>query len=320
MIRKTIMIDKSVSVVDGREYSVFAVEHEFRYTFDEPVLVADLITSLKAYETLTSSYLPAILNNLFDVKIQKIQVAVSEIERGSFLEKLIFNLFFKDEAAFNAFCLKIRKFLGTENQDGNINMSRIIMLAMTALLGVGAGYLLFKSPQEMRQDVTNNVITVINADDSIAIDGEHLVQVVKEVTGSSKQKTADNVAKVYTPAIKNKGSITLGADDTRIEPVAQKNVATLPKEVDLRNTPLTEDFTDIDVQIRAADRDKNTGWYAVIDRVVPSRVRLELPEDIDLNKLANNATIRADVTVEYDLKQNGSRKPKKIILTSLLLD
>ncbi|MDO4247476.1 MAG: hypothetical protein Q4C79_00695 [Neisseria sp.] len=220
------MIDKSISVVDGKGYSVFAVEHEFRYTFDEPVLVADLISSLKAYETLTSRYLPAILNKLFDVKIQKIKVAVSEIERGSFLEKLIFNLFFKDEAAFNEFCLKIRKFLGTENQDGSINMSRIIMLAMGTILGVGAGYLLFKSPTQAQQAVNNNIITVINADDSIAIDGEHLVQVVKEVTGSSKQNTADNVAKVYAPASKNNGSVTLGADNVRIEPVVQKTVAT----------------------------------------------------------------------------------------------
>lgn len=310
------MITKSFSVVDEKEYSVFSVKHEFRYTFDEPVLVADLITSLKAYETLTSSYLPAILNNLLEVKIQKIQVAVSEIERGSFLEKLIFNLFFKDEAAYNEFCLKIRKFLGTENQDGNINMSRIIMLAMGTLLGVGAGYLLFQSPQEKQQAVTNNIITVINADDSIRIDGEHLVQVVKEVTGGSKQKTADNVAKVYAPANKNNGNVILGADDTRIEPVAQETVVTLPKEVDLRNTPLTEDYDDIDVQIRATDRDKNTGWYAVIDQIVPSGVRLELPDDIDLNMLANNATIRANVTIEYDLKKNGSRKPKKVILTS----
>lgn len=67
------MIEKSISIVDGKEYSVFAVSHEFRYTFDEPILVADLISSLKAYETLTSSYLPAILNQLFDVKIQKIK-------------------------------------------------------------------------------------------------------------------------------------------------------------------------------------------------------------------------------------------------------
>lgn len=314
------MIEKSISIVDGKEYSVFAVSHEFRYTFDEPILVADLISSLKAYETLTSSYLPAILNQLFDVKIQKIKVAVSEIERGSFLEKLIFNLFFKDEDAYNEFCLKIRKFLGTENQDGSINMSKIIMFAMTALLGVGAGYLLFKNPPQEKQAITNNIVTVINADSSVALDGEHLVSVVKEVTGSSKQKTAENVAKVYAPASKNNGSITLGTDDVRIEPVAQQTVATLPKDVDLRNTPLTKDYTDIDVQIRATDRDKNSGWYAVIDQIVPSRVRLELPEDIDLNKLANNATIRANVTVEYDLKQNGSRKPKKIILTSLSTD
>lgn len=37
------MIEKSISIVDGKEYSVFAVSHEFRYTFDEPILVADLI-------------------------------------------------------------------------------------------------------------------------------------------------------------------------------------------------------------------------------------------------------------------------------------
>lgn len=314
------MDTKNISIVDGRIFPVCLVEHEFRYTFNEPMQVSDLIMSLKAYETLTTSYLPKILNELFAVKVEKIQVAVSEIERGSFLEKLIFKLCFKDEAAFDDFCLKMRRFLGTESTDGNINMSRIIMYAMTALLGVGVGYLLFKSPAKTQEAVTNNIITIINNANNDGLDGEHIVEVVKAATGAYKQKTAENVAKVYLPANKYQGSVTLAANGEKVEPVQQEIVATLPKDVDLRDTPLTEDYKDIDVQIRATDRDKNTGWHAIIEQIVPSRVRLELPGDIDLNRLANNATIRANVTVEYELRPNGSRKPKKIILNSLTSD
>ena len=306
--------------VVNSEDIVFQVKHDFRYSFDEPILINELVKSLKAYQSLSSSFLPKILNNIFDVKIKGVEIFVSEIERGSLLEKLLLNIMFKDEQACNEFCSKIRTFLGLEKHDGHTNMSRLITLIMTALVGVGAYYLFFEKSDKSKQEVINNLITVINTNNDTPITGDQIVKIVQNTTNSFKQKTANNVSDIYAPARKYKGNLDLGDGDIRIEPVNTKILQNMPASVDINYESMDEKFQDIDLQIRATDRDKITGWYAVIENIVPKRVRLVLPEDIDLNKLANNSKIRANVRIEYTLKKNGARKPKQIILESIVTD
>lgn len=306
--------------VVNSEDIVFQVKHDFRYSFDEPILINELVKSLKAYQSLSSSFLPKILNNIFDVKIKGVEIFVSEIERGSLLEKLLLNIMFKDEQACNEFCSKIRTFLGLEKHDGHTNMSRLITLIMTALVGVGAYYLFFEKSDKSKQEVINNLITVINTNNDTPITGDQIVKIVQNTTNSFKQKTANNVSDIYAPARKYKGNLDLGDGDIRIEPVNTKILQNMPASVDINYESMDEKFQDIDLQIRATDRDKITGWYAVIENIVPKRVRLVLPKDINLNKLANNSKIRANVRIEYTLKKNGARKPKQIILESIVTD
>jgi len=306
--------------VVSREDIVFQVKHDFRYSFDEPILINELVKSLKAYQSLSSLFLPKILNNIFDVKINGVEIFVSEIERGSFLGKLIFDIGFKDEQSYKKFCSKVRTFIGLETHDGHANMSRLILLIMTALIGVGVFYLFFEKSDKSKQEVTNNLITIINTNNDTPITGEQIVQLVQNATNSSKQKMADNVSDIYAPVRKYKGNLDLGDGDIRIEPVNTKILQNMPASVDIKYESMDEKFQDIDLQIRATDRDKITGWYAVIENIVPKRVRLVLPEDIDLNKLANNSKIRANVRIEYTLKKNGARKPKQIILESIVTD
>lgn len=191
---------------------------------------------------------------------------------------------------------------------------------MTALIGVGVFYLFFEKSDKSKQEVTNNLITIINTNNDTPITGEQIVQLVQNATNSSKQKMADNVSDIYAPVRKYKGNLDLGDGDIRIEPVNTKILQNMPASVDIKYESMDEKFQDIDLQIRATDRDKITGWYAVIENIVPKRVRLVLPEDIDLNKLANNSKIRANVRIEYTLKKNGARKPKQIILESIVTD
>ena len=306
--------------VVNSEDIVFQVKHDFRYSFDEPILINELVKSLKAYQSLSSSFLPKILNNIFDVKIKGVEIFVSEIERGSLLEKLLLNIMFKDEQACNEFCSKIRTFLGLEKHDGHTNMSRLITLIMTALVGVGVYYLFFEKSDKSKQEVINNLITVINTNNDTPITGDQIVKIVQNTTNSFKQKTANNVSDIYAPARKYKGNLDLGDGDIRVEPVNTKILQNMPASVDINYESMDEKFQDIDLQIRATDRDKITGWYAVIENIVPKRVRLVLPENIDLNKLANNSKIRANVRIEYTLKKNGARKPKQIILESIVTD
>ena len=306
--------------VVNSEDIVFQVKHDFRYSFDEPILINELVKSLKAYQSLSSSFLPKILNNIFDVKIKGVEIFVSEIERGSLLEKLLLNIMFKDEQACNEFCSKIRTFLGLEKHDGHTNMSRLITLIMTALVGVGAYYLFFEKSDKSKQEVINNLITVINTNNDTPITGDQIVKIVQNTTNSFKQKTANNVSDIYAPARKYKGNLDLGDGDIRIEPVNTKILQNMPTSVDINYESMDQKFQDIDLQIRATDRDKITGWYAVIENIVPKRVRLVLPKDINLNKLANNSKIRANVRIEYTLKKNGARKPKQIILESIVTD
>lgn len=306
--------------VVSSEDIVFQVKHDFRYSFDEPILINELVKSLKAYQSLSSLFLPKILNNIFDVKINGVEIFVSEIERGSFLGKLLFDIAFKDEQSYKKFCSKVRTFINLETHDGHANISRLILLIMTALIGVGVFYLFFEKSDKSKQEVINNLITVINTNNDTPITGDQIVKIVQNTTNSFKQKTANNVSDIYAPARKYKGNLDLGDGDIRVEPVNTKILQNMPASVDINYESMDEKFQDIDLQIRATDRDKITGWYAVIENIVPKRVRLVLPEDIDLNKLANNSKIRANVRIEYTLKKNGARKPKQIILESIVID
>lgn len=44
--------------VVSSEEIVFQVKHDFRYSFDEPILINELVKSLKAYQSLSSLFLP----------------------------------------------------------------------------------------------------------------------------------------------------------------------------------------------------------------------------------------------------------------------
>lgn len=100
-------------------------------------------------------------------------------------------------------------------------------------------------------------------------------------------------------------------------PVSSEIIAELPDKVEMEDAPIIKNFKDIDVQIRATDRDKDSGWAAIIEGVVERRVRLILPADINKDSLANNKTVRADVSVQFKISKTGELEAQNITLERL---
>lgn len=292
----------------------FSLRNQFKYTFDEPITVEELIDSLKGYEKLIVTFLPRVLNTILGTEISGIIVRVEEIEQGSLIEKFIFDFLFGSEENYKKSIDKLREKLGlNDNQNGN-NMRLILIIS--ALLSVGAIYYATKKDKEV---IRQNIINIINANgDENHLSGEEIVRIIEASTSHDKKEVAQNTSKVVRPAQTYKGNIEIGDSTNAIEPFSRKTLRQLPKKVEIKDFPITEPLKDIDVQIRATDRDKSTGWYGIIDGKVERRVKLILPSDVDRDSIANNATIRADVTIHYKINKKGEREAYNITIDNLI--
>ena len=287
-------------------------QHQFRYTFNEPVTVKELTDSLQGYERLAITYLPRVLNSLFDTEVVTLSVLVREISQGSLCEKLIFDLLFKDEETYRNFCNSVRRITGIDAASQGNYMRLICVLIMVALLAYGVSL----AKGDKKAAIQQNTINILNLNaEETYIPGEKIVELVEEIAANDKKKVAENAIKVMRPAKKYQGEIELG--EQQIKPVSSEIIAELPDKVEMEDAPIIKNFKDIDVQIRATDRDKDSGWAAIIEGVVERRVRLILPADINKDSLANNKTVRADVSVQFKISKTGELEAQNITLERL---
>lgn len=145
-----------------------------------------------------------------------------------------------------------------------------------------------------------------------------MIKIVEAVSSTDKKTVAQNTSKVIRPAQIYHGNIEIGEEKNAIKPFSKNTLQVLPQKVEIKDDPLSTPYKDIDVQIRASDRDKSTGWFGIIDGVIERRVRLILPTDINKDAVANNATIRADVIVFYKINKDGEKEALNITIERLV--
>lgn len=119
-----------------KDTPILSLRHAFKYTFAEPVTVAELVDSLKGYEKLVVTFLPRILNAVLETEVCGIIVRVEEVEQGSLIEKFIFDLLFKDEQSYRQFIDAVRKFSGVDDAHEG-NYMRLISVFIAVLLVAG---------------------------------------------------------------------------------------------------------------------------------------------------------------------------------------
>ena len=93
---------------------------------------------------------------------------------------------------------------------------------------------------------------------------------------------------------------------------------TFPKEVKTDPDLDALEFSDIEIFIRALDRDKTeSGWSAIIPSLSPKRIKLKVSSKIDLIKLASKESIIGSGIAEYEKLEGDKRRYKEYILTNI---
>lgn len=301
------------------EYYELFVENEFKYVFDEPIRIEDLIKGLEGYKGLVSNFLPSILTELVGSKVDKVEVLVNEIRQGSLEEDFKLKLLFKDKDGMDNFTSNVGKLIGTHDiSEGKMLKGGFKLLVTAAIAAMMYAAFTYITPKKA-EAITNN-ITIVNVSPDLS--GDDIVRVVDSVVGkpSNRKKVQQETQKLLSPSHNNGGDISLGNGKITIPSSILENI---PKnEINESANTLEKEYDDIDMNIRASDRDKTTGWFVVIDNIVPTRKKLEFEDpSIDLTRLANNATVRANVVVVKKLDGKGQNYLiDKVILKSFVDD
>lgn len=116
-------------------------------------------------------------------------------------------------------------------------------------------------------------------------------------------------------------TLNIGSGDHVIT-IDSQTIRKTPTSVEFEPDTYTTEYKDVDLQIRALDRDNpKKGWAAVIPGLIDRRAELILSDEIKPEQLSHKFTYRADVEITYKLKEKRNKyQPVKIFLVQLVSD
>lgn len=293
---------------------VFTSSHEVYYSNREPVPVSEIAESLLAIERIAQQSRFA-LSQLTGIAIQRVDVYVESITSGSLQDHILLKMFFKDEAELDAFLDKVREKIRQPGMTRNV----LIGAVLAALVGYGL-YLAAKGsgvPSTTTITANNNVIINVGAD-QMGLDPEKF-KAILEAAIHDKKDLAKSAVKLLKPARSDsKAQIRIdGTDALTFSPAV---IAETPVKVEFETQSDSIDLLDVDLQIRATNRDSLTqGWAGLVPGQVNKRVRLVLDPSIKPDDVAKRFRLRADVTVMKKLNPRGNiMVPDYIILRKIV--
>lgn len=286
------------------------VPFELYYDTKNGIPIEDAIEQLKALNKIINKQ-ASVVSSVANASIERTEVFVNELVEGSWQEKLCIRLFFKSEEEYEKF----------KNACGNIEMSGWLK----TLIAMGFGAFFYYAVQQMipKAESAPQVNIEINSNSGIISLGKSIDlsddQINKVLEKNSNPNKSDKQAAldVITPA-KNGGATQVklvGYDELTIP---QSTFEVLPDEVPNQDGNEREKtYQNIDLYIYASDRDKaSNGWAGIVPDLFENRVKFELGEGIDPNKLHGQRKIKADIIIhEKYVASTKEYKPYKVTIT-----
>lgn len=278
------------------------LSHRVYYSNREPIPIAEIATSLLALEKLLQR-MPKVLSLVTDVPIEGFEVFVDDIHSGSLIEDIIIKVFFKDQAGLDAFLGKIHEQLGQRKVTRNLLIAAILM----AIVGYGlhsAATVMGSDEAKQAININNNVIINIAADQA-GMKPEQLVDIIKASITDKKANARDAIE--FVKPAKRDPEASISMEGQQVVSITSDVVKKSPSSLNIEDVPTERLVPDVDLQIRATNRDSQTsGWAGLIPNLIDRRVRLVLSEEVKPEQLAGKFTVRADVIIHS--KAQGPKK------------
>ncbi|MFP1783185.1 hypothetical protein ACLEDY_05630 [Lonsdalea quercina] len=296
------------------EVLALSIKENFLYSTHEPVSVKEIIKSLHGWDTIVKQS-KDVLAKLTECDIDAVELQVELLRAGSLYEDVVIKLIFGSQEKLDEFLDKYHNFLG----EGALR-NTIVFAVISCLLAYG----LYLASSAMSPETTshfeanNNVIINIGAGET-NLTPEGLKSVI-ETSVANKKALAKGALNAISPARGDENaSLTIGSGSSQIT-IPQETIRMAPTEVHFDDPSKSDDFEDVDIQIRALDLDTpSKGWAAVVPGIINKRVKLVLDPKLDPNILAGKMAFRGNITVTKVLsKKDNEYKPVEIMLRALV--
>jgi len=313
---------------------VLDLPETFTFTNKEPLVINDLVASLRALEHISSAYLPAVLSKLTGHEVMAVEALVEGFEHGSFMEKVVYRLVFADEESMNRCFGHLRQLnvkaafkewsLGLGG-DMSTDKSNTILISAAVLLlvasGIYIGSQLVGSDPASKELIkgNNNVIITIGAG-AFEKSPEEVSEIIAEAVSSHRKKIAQDSVDFVAPARREKGAGVLVKSGEFEAAIPPDVIQAAPSDISKDPHEQEEEFRDVDLQIRATDMDSATrGWAALIPDLINRRVKLVLDDGVDAKQLAGKFSVRADVRILYRMDARSEKlRPVQITVLSIV--
>lgn len=305
------------------------VEHPITYTTQHPLPVRDVIESLKGLQDLSARFLPRTLSALVNEDVIAGELYVEGFEEGSFITDALTKLFFRSEEDVMNFLGKINageyreawKIAYDASPGGDKPMQKIVgvSVVIAALIGAGAWYAAHDDKQaQVSIQANNNTVIAIGAE-AYSVNPDAFAKIIAAAVGPDRKRLAEDAARVIAPA-KNDPQASVKVAGEEGLTFVPATVKATPRTPNFGKSEFDEHYPDVDLQIRASDRDSSKrGWAGVIPGLIDHRVKVILADGVPADTIANKFSVRADVTVRYGKQANESEhKPEAIVIERLI--
>lgn len=294
-----------------KQLNSFLIEEEIKYNTKGGVRIKDLIQSLESLEELTKQSRNA-LSDILGIKIHSIELKVTEIKEGSMIEKVHAEVKYYNENKEDIDG-SFKQFVKNNKMKTGIFGA---IIAGTAAFGVWYYVSNSGTPNSVNVNVSGNYNNVIvNSAGAVGMPVETFQKAI-ENSPTNKNTLARNAIGFISPAKQDDQNASISfagnnivlpselVSDTPAEYVPQSDEKELPLE-------------NITLHIRASDRDSYTkGWYGYVDGLFTKRIKIEIPQTIDLTVLAKQEAIKADIIL-YSTQKGEKTEFKRIEIRSI---
>lgn len=296
------------------------IRQQIYYSNRKAIPIREVAESLIALENIIRQS-PSVLETMFpDTKIDSIDVFIERLKADSLLEDILIKLTFGDQKSLDLFIANLRQQIGLDKFMENPKFMGSIILALAL---AGAAYYIGKSTnatEEQKATIEANHNTIIQIGAGlIQLDAADFKAIIDgALNEKDKDRLAKDAIKLIKPAKRDpEATITFSNNDEL--KITNGSIKAMPSHVEEPDEELdTQDFDNIELEIRATDLDSSKqGWGVIIHDVHPRRVRMQLAPFINPIDLGNRRVIRADVTVIFGYDKGGNRIPKLVFLKQI---
>lgn len=313
------MNDVIINYSNGRAF--VDISFNLKYETQRKFTVHEVIDALSALDPMANAT-SDVINKLLYVKsakglrLKNATIFVKKLEEGSWTEDVLIRFFFGSKEEMEKQIDRIRKNLKIDKIMNDKVVTCLIMLVALNLLFQSCSK---ESNNPVHIEINNSGFLSIGSE-ALGMQPDQLLKIVETSVKSKPKKSSKNLQnaalKLFAPIENDNGNIVLNNDEALV--VNGSEIGVLPKEVKIEPDLDILEFSNIEVFIRALDRDKTeSGWSAIIPSLSPKRIKLKISSKIDLKKLASKESIIGSGIAEYEKLEGGKRRYKEYILMSI---